>query len=68
MFEGVAVALVTPFREGEIDLESLDRLVDHVLDGGVDGLVPLGSTGEGAVVTDAEREAVIRRVKERASP
>lgn len=66
MFEGITVALVTPFRNGEVDLEALDRLVDHVLAGGVDGLVPLGSTGEGAVLTEEEREAVVGRVRERA--
>lgn len=66
MFEGVTVALVTPFRDGDLDLEALDRLVDHVLGAGVGGLVPLGSTGEGAVLTDEERGRVISRVRERA--
>ncbi|MBU1702421.1 MAG: 4-hydroxy-tetrahydrodipicolinate synthase [Candidatus Eisenbacteria bacterium] len=65
MFEGVAVAMVTPFRDGEIDFEALDRLVDHLLDGGIDGIVPVGCTGEAAVLSPSERLQVIQRVQKR---
>ncbi len=58
MFEGVSVALVTPFRDGALDEEALRRLIRHVLDQGVDGLVPTGSTGEAPVLEAAERERV----------
>lgn len=58
MFEGVSVALVTPFREGALDEEALRRLIRHVLGQGVDGLVPTGSTGEAPVLDAAERERV----------
>jgi 4-hydroxy-tetrahydrodipicolinate synthase len=58
MFEGVSVALVTPFRNGALDEAGLRRLVRYVLDQGVDGIVVTGSTGETATLTRAERERV----------
>lgn len=58
MFEGVSVALVTPFRDGALDEDALRRLIRHVLAQGVDGLVPTGSTGEAPVLDAAERERV----------
>jgi len=67
MFEGLTVALVTPFREGAIDWDALDRLVDHVIDGGGNGLVPAGSTGESPVLTAEEKRELFRRVRRRAA-
>ncbi|MFC6838079.1 dihydrodipicolinate synthase family protein [Halomarina ordinaria] len=58
-FEGAHCPLVTPFEGGEVNHEALARLVDHVLGGGVDGLVPCGTTGEFASLDDAEYRAVI---------
>jgi len=58
MFEGVSVALVTPFRNGGVDEPALRRLIRYVLDQGVDGLVMTGSTGEAATMSRAERERV----------
>jgi len=57
---GTGVALVTPFREGRIDFDALSRLIDHVIDGGVEYLVSLGTTGEATSLSDAEQEQVIR--------
>ena len=51
--------------DGSTDFESLDRLVDHLIDGGMHGLFILGSSGQVAYLTDAERDAVTRRVVER---
>lgn len=65
MFEGLTVAMVTPFREGRIDWEAADRLLDHLLRGGVDGVVPVGSTGEGPTVTTEERRDIFRFVRRR---
>lgn len=57
---GLAVALATPFQpSGEVDLPAFRRLVRHVAAGGVDTLVPLGSTGEAATILDLERDAII---------
>lgn len=65
---GITTPLVTPFADGEIDWAAFDRLLEHVLDGGVDGVFPCGTTGEFASLTVAERRAVIERVVERAPP
>jgi len=58
MFEGVSVALVTPFKNGAVDEPGLRRLIRYVLEQGVDGLVMTGSTGEAATMSRAERERV----------
>lgn len=63
---GLGVALVTPFTaSGEVDYPALDRLVDYVIDGGVDYLVVMGTTGETPTLTMPERVAVLRAVKAR---
>lgn len=64
---GLAVALATPFTaSGEVDLPSFRKLVRHVAAGGVDTLLPLGSTGEAATILDAERDAIISACLEEA--
>lgn len=67
MFRGCYVALVTPFRDGRIDFGALDRLVDEMIAGGLDGLVPCGTTGESPTLTAEEQEAVIAAVVKRAA-
>lgn len=62
MFEGLTVAMVTPFRDGRIDGEAVDRLVEHLITGGVDGIVPAGSTGESPVLSPDERRELFARV------
>jgi 4-hydroxy-tetrahydrodipicolinate synthase len=58
--EGLSVALATPFtRTGEIDLSAFRKLVRHVVAGGADVLMPLGSTGEAATINDSERDPLI---------
>jgi 4-hydroxy-tetrahydrodipicolinate synthase len=66
-FEGVNCPLVTPFEGGSVDRAALSALVDHVLDGGVEGLVPTGTTGEFASLDDAEYRAVLETTVERAA-
>ena len=67
-FSGIIPPLVTPFHaDGTLDLESLDRLVDHLLEGGVDGLFALGSSGQVAYLSDADRDRVVSRIVERAA-
>lgn len=57
---GVGVALVTPFdREGAVDFNALEALVERVIAGGADYLVVLGTTGEPATMTPAEKAAVV---------
>lgn len=62
MFEGVSVAIVTPFRNGALDDAALVRLVGHLLELGVDGIVATGSTGEAATLGDEERRRVVQTV------
>ncbi len=65
MFHGSYVALVTPLRDGRIDLEKVDELVDWHVEQGTDGIVPCGTTGESATFSHEEHELLIRRVVER---
>jgi 4-hydroxy-tetrahydrodipicolinate synthase len=66
MFKGAITALITPFRDGEIDETALRELVEWQIQSGIDGLVPCGSTGESATLTHAEHEQVIRITIEQA--
>ncbi|MBE0639058.1 MAG: 4-hydroxy-tetrahydrodipicolinate synthase [Bacteroidales bacterium] len=64
-FKGTGVALVTPFHKyGTIDFTSLEKMVEHVIGGGVNYLVVLGTTGESSTMSDDERNAVIEFVIE----
>ncbi|NIZ12803.1 4-hydroxy-tetrahydrodipicolinate synthase [Phaeobacter sp. HF9A] len=64
MFKGSMPALVTPFRNGELDLEKLKHLVEwHIAEGSA-GLVPVGTTGESPTLTHEEHERVIEVVVE----
>lgn len=64
---GLAVALATPFTPaGAVDLTAFRRLVRHVAAGGVDTLIPLGTTGEASTLLDAERDQVITACLEEA--
>lgn len=56
---GTGVALVTPFRNGEVDYDGLRRLIEHCITGGVEYLVSLGTTGESAVLTKEEKFKVL---------
>ncbi len=66
-FAGVTVALVTPFRNGEIDYDELRRLVDWHIEQGTDCLAPVGTTGESPTLDHEEHERVIAAVVERAA-
>ncbi|HXG01107.1 MAG TPA: 4-hydroxy-tetrahydrodipicolinate synthase [Bacteroidota bacterium] len=65
LFRGTATALVTPFKsDGSVDEAALRELVNMQLKGKVEALVPVGSTGEGATLTDEEQARVIEIVVE----
>src|SRR5258708_2671064 len=66
-FAGLTVALVTPFRSGEIDFDDLGRLVDWHVEQGTDCLSPVGTTGESPTLDHEEHERIIAAVVERAS-
>ena len=67
LFRGSAVALVTPFRDGQVDAEALRRLVDMQIRGGTAAIVACGTTGEPATLTPDEREQVVRATLEAAA-
>jgi 4-hydroxy-tetrahydrodipicolinate synthase len=65
MFEGVFTALITPFaKDGKLDEQALRKLVDFQIEQGIDGLVPVGTTGESPTLSPEETERVIRIVVE----
>ncbi len=59
MFIGALTALVTPFKDGEIDEEAFKRLIEYQIEKGADGIVPCGTTGESATLTYEEHNRVI---------
>jgi 4-hydroxy-tetrahydrodipicolinate synthase len=64
MFEGTHVAMVTDFKDGNLNIEGFKRLASALIAGGVDGLVPAGCTGEAATLTLEERTSVIKAALE----
>ena len=65
MFRGTYTALVTPFRDNQVDFETLGRLIDKQLAAGISGVVPCGSTGESATLSHEEHERLIAFTVER---
>lgn len=60
MFEGVHTALVTPFRNGDIDEDAFRKLIDVQLEAGIKGLVPVGTTGESPTLSSEEHLRVVQ--------
>ena len=65
-FAGLTVALITPFRNGQVDFDRLGRLVDWHVEQGTDCLAPVGTTGESPTLDHEEHERIIGMVVERA--
>lgn len=60
IFKGTGIALITPFKQnGAVDFEALERIVHHVIDGGADFLVALGTTSEAPTLTADEKKQVV---------
>ena len=60
MFRGSFVAIVTPMREGRVDLDKLGELIEWHIESGTDGIVPMGTTGESATLTHVEHDEVVK--------
>ena len=60
MFTGTYTAIITPFKNGDIDEAALERLIKQQIKGGVDGIVPVGTTGESPTVDYEEHLEIIR--------
>jgi len=56
---GVFLPIVTPFKDGEVDYNTYQSLIEHYLSCGISGIIPLGTTGEVPVLTDPEQEKII---------
>ena len=67
MFQGTHTALITPFRNGEVDTEAFRALIDRQVKGGVDGIVPCGTTGESPTLGRKEHLRVIELAVEYAA-
>jgi len=62
MFEGAFTAIITPFDNDKIDYKSLELLIERQISGGIDGIIPMGTTGESPTLSFEEHEEFIRRV------
>jgi len=62
MFNGSMVALVTPFKNGQVDWPSLEKLIEFHLQSGTNGIVPCGTTGESATLSHQEHDDVVKAV------
>jgi 4-hydroxy-tetrahydrodipicolinate synthase len=62
MFSGAFTALVTPFKNGEVDVEALEGLVEFQIQQGINGLVPCGTTGEAPALSEEEDRLVVETV------
>lgn len=64
-FKGTGVAIVTPFtKDGNVDFKSLEKLVNHIIKGGIEYVVVLGTTGESVTLSKDEKAAVVQHVIE----
>jgi 4-hydroxy-tetrahydrodipicolinate synthase len=62
-FTGTGVAIVTPFRnDGSVDFKSLEKILEHIINGGVNYVVALGTTGESVTLSKDEKKAVVNYV------
>ncbi len=59
IFKGVATALITPFKNGKVDVKAFQKILDYQYDEGVDAVVVLGTTGEPATMSQEEKNLVI---------
>ncbi|MCC6816951.1 MAG: 4-hydroxy-tetrahydrodipicolinate synthase [Saprospiraceae bacterium] len=66
-FKGTGVALITPFKkDGNVDYIALEKIIDHCIDGGVESLITMGTTGESVTLTHKEKYKVIQFTIDRA--
>ncbi|MFH1131588.1 MAG: 4-hydroxy-tetrahydrodipicolinate synthase [Pseudomonadota bacterium] len=66
MFSGALTALVTPMSGGKVDVKNLEAFVEFQISEGINGLVPCGTTGEGATLIEEEHSLVVRTVVKQA--
>ena len=59
-YQGLYTAIVTPFKNGQVDYDAYKALIEAQIAGGVDGIVPMGTTGESPTVSTKEHLEIIR--------
>jgi 4-hydroxy-tetrahydrodipicolinate synthase len=64
MFAGTHTALITPFKDGDVDYDAFHALIDHQAEAGIDGIVPVGTTGESPTLNPEEHLKVIAKAVE----
>lgn len=62
--EGVLVPLITPFKDGKVDLQSYEKMINHYIEKGVNGIIPLATTGESPTILTEEYEEVLAKTVE----
>src|SRR5271157_2560938 len=62
MFKGVYTAMVTPFKNGQVDYTAFEKLIEFQIKNGIHGLVPCATTGESATLSHEEHKEVIKFV------
>lgn len=62
--QGIIVPLITPFKEGQVDIKSYEKMVDHYIKQGVTGFMPLATTGESPTVSSSEYEDILSKTIE----
>jgi 4-hydroxy-tetrahydrodipicolinate synthase len=62
--EGVLVPLITPFKDDKVDLKSYERMINHYIEQGVNGIIPLATTGESPTILANEYEEVLAKTVE----
>lgn len=60
MFKGSFVAIITPFKDGKIDVETYSKLIDFQIKNGTSGIIPCGTTGESATLSFAEHKELVK--------
>lgn len=59
--EGVLVPLLTPFKDGKVDFKSYERMINHYVEEGVNGIIPLATTGESPTILENEYEEILEK-------
>ena len=60
VFTGAATAMITPFKDGKVDFDAIEKIIEWQIAQGIDAIVAVGTTGEGPTLTDQEHKAVIK--------
>lgn len=62
--DGIWLPVITPFIEDKVDLRSYEKLINHYIDKGISGIIPLGTTGESPTISDMEYELILDKTME----